>query len=54
MVLIKKQFYPSVFSIWKSLQVIQKGRTKIVAHAIYTHLFFSYTYTPLLLENKNS
>ena len=25
-----------VFSIWKSLQVLQKARTKIVAGAIYT------------------
>ena len=27
--------------------VLQKACIKIVAHAIYTYLFFSYTYTPL-------
>ena len=34
----------AVFSIWKSLQVLQKAHIKIIAHAIYTYLFFSYTY----------
>ena len=29
-----------VFSIWKSLRVLQKARIKIVARAIYTYLFF--------------
>ena len=29
-----------VFSIWKSLRVLQKLRIKIVARAIYTYLFF--------------
>ena len=37
----------SVFSIWKSLRVLQNACIKIVALAIYTHLFFSYTYTVL-------
>ena len=36
-----------VFSIWKSLQVLQKACIKVMARAIYTYLFFSYTYTPL-------
>ena len=35
----------SVFSIWKSMWVLQTACIKIVAHAIYTYLFFSYTYT---------
>ena len=35
------------FSIGKSLRVFQKARIKIVARAIYTYLFFSYTYTLL-------
>ena len=30
----------SVFSIWKSLRVLQKTRIKIVARAIYTYDFF--------------
>ena len=33
----------SVFSIWKSLWVLQKACIKIVAHAIYIYLSFSYT-----------
>ena len=36
-----------VFSIWKSLRVLQKARIKFVARAIYTYLSFSYTYTLL-------
>ena len=35
----------TVFSIWKSMQVLQKARIKIVACAIYIYLFFSFTYT---------
>ena len=35
----------TVFSMWKSLQVLQKAHINIVACAIYTYLFFSYTYT---------
>ena len=31
----------AVFSIWKSLRVLQKAHIKIVAHAIYNYLFFS-------------
>ena len=38
----------TVCSIWKSLQVLQKVHMKIVARAIYTYRFFSYTYTLLL------
>ena len=38
----------SVFSIWKSLQVLQKAHMKIVACAIFTYSFTSYTYTLLL------
>ena len=38
----------SFFSIWKSLWVFQKARIKIVACAIYTFQFFSFTYTLLL------
>ena len=34
----------AVFSMSKSLRVLQKARVKIVARAIYTYLFFSYTY----------
>ena len=37
----------AVFSIRKSLQVLQKACIKIVGRAIYTYLFFSYTYTLL-------
>ena len=37
----------TVFSIWKSLWVLQKALIKIVAHAIYTYQFFSFTYTLL-------
>ena len=36
-----------VFFIWKSLWVLQKAHIKIVARAIYTYPFFSYTYTLL-------
>ena len=42
----------TVFSIRKSLRVLQKAPIKIVTRAIYTCQFFSYTYTPVLLENK--
>ena len=35
----------AVFSIWQSLQVLQKTCIEIVAHAIYIYLFFYYTYT---------
>ena len=35
----------TVFAIRKSLWVLQKACIKIVARAIYTYLFFSYTYT---------
>ena len=38
----KKHSWYSVFSMWKSLRVLQKARTKIVARAIYTYLIFSY------------
>ena len=34
----------AVFSIWKSLWVLQKACIKVVACAIYTDLFFSCTY----------
>ena len=37
----------AVFSIWKALQVLRKADIKIVACAIYMHLFFSFTYTLL-------
>ena len=33
--------------------MLQKARIKIVARAIYTCLFFSYIYSPFLLENKS-
>ena len=39
--------HKSVFSIWKSLQVLQKARIKSITRAIYTYLIFSYTYTLL-------
>ena len=43
----------AVFPIWKSPQVLQKARIKIVARAIYTYRFyFLYIYSPPLLENK--
>ena len=32
----------SVFSIWKSLWVLQTACIKVVAHAIYTYQFFSF------------
>ena len=35
----------TVFSIWKSLRVLQKAHIKFVARAIYTYLSFSYTFT---------
>ena len=44
--------WTAVFSIKKSLRVLQKTCIKIVARAIYTYLFFSYTCTPVLLEYK--
>ena len=37
----------TVFSIWKRLPVLKKASIKIMACAIYTYLFFSYTYTIL-------
>ena len=37
----------SVFSIWKSLQVLRKAHIKIVAHAVFTYLFLTYVYTLL-------
>ena len=30
----------SVFSIWKSLRLLQKARINVVARALYTYLFF--------------
>ena len=43
----------AVFSMGKSLWVLQKARIKIVTCAVYTYLFFFlYIYSPLLLENK--
>ena len=36
-----------VFSIWKSLHMLQKAHIKMVACTIYTYLFLFYTYTPL-------
>ena len=30
-----RKFWFSVFSVWKSLEVLQKAHVKIVAHAIY-------------------
>ena len=44
---------PAVFSIGKSLQLLQKACIKIVNCTIYTYLFFKYTHSPFLLENKN-
>ena len=35
-----KSVSDAIFSIWKSLQVLQKARIKIVACAIYTYQFF--------------
>ena len=35
------------FSIWKSLQVLEKASIKMMACAIYTYLVFSYTCTLL-------
>ena len=43
--------YFSVFSIWKSLQVLQKAHIKTVACAIYTYQILSHTHT-LLFCNK--
>ena len=37
----------SAFTIRKPLRVLQKAGIKIMAHGIYTYLFFSYTYTLL-------
>ena len=44
----------AVFSIRKSLRVLQKARVKIVARAVYTYLFFFLyiLYTPVLQQNK--
>ena len=42
----------SVFSIGRSLRVLQKARIKIVGPAIYPYQFFSNTYSPVLLQNK--
>ena len=54
---LERQSYidSTVFSIWKSksLQVLQKACIKIVAHAIYTYLFFFlYIHSPVLMQNK--
>ena len=52
---LPKKCFPltSVFSIWRSLRVLQTARIKIVACAICTFLiFFLYLHSPLLLENK--
>ena len=38
----------AVFSIWKTLRVIEKACMKILACAIYTYLFFLYIRTPLI------
>ena len=35
----------TVFSIWKSLWVLQKAHIKIVARAIHTYLFFLYIHS---------
>ena len=45
MVLCIKSIKLSIFSIWKTLQVLQKTGIKIMVHAICTYLFFSYPYT---------
>ena len=50
-VVLSKLLHFSVFSVWKSLQVLQKACIKIVACAVYTYLFFSYT-CPLLFRRK--
>ena len=43
----------NIFSIWKTLRVLQKTHIKVVAGAIYTYLFFFlYIQSPLPLENK--
>ena len=44
---ISLSLHTSVFSIWKSLRVLQKVCIKIVACAIYTCQIFSYAYTLL-------
>ena len=41
-----------VFSIWKSLQVLQKDRIKLVAFAINTYLLFFDIHSSLLWQNK--
>ena len=51
-VVLSRLLHFSVFSIWKSLQVLQKACIKIVACAIYTYLFFSYTCTVLFRCKK--
>ena len=40
-----------VFSIWKSLGVLQRAFIKIMASDIYPYLFL-YIHSPILLENK--
>ena len=54
--MFNKKYYMitvAVFSIWKSLRLLQKVCIKIVDCAIYTYLFFSlYIHSPLLLKNK--
>ena len=47
LVLSRSATHAAVLSIRKSLRVLQKARIKIVARAIYTYLFFSYTYSLL-------
>ena len=48
----KKGFQRTIFSIWKSLPVLQKAACiKIVAHAIYTYLFFFLKHTFLVCCN---
>ena len=48
------ELYDAVFCIWKSLRVLQKVGIKIVAHAICTYLFFSYTCTLLFCWKMKS
>ena len=43
----------TVFSIWKSLSVLQNACIKIMAHPIYAYLFFFlYIHSFVLLQNK--
>ena len=53
--IIKKigNFLYAVFSIWKSLRVLEKACIKIVPRAIYKYLFFFFCKNcPFLLPNK--